>query len=309
MALAPILLEKMSVFAAKVETTAGTAEALTAAEGAYNVYDLDISPNFNMRERPEQGGFSRRPSVPEGITGRATFKMDLISGSATPAWAGVLLAACGIGVDTGVYKLTALPIGAVGATQKTVTLGQYEHGRLKLLYGAMGNVKFTFTSAKVVVLDFTFDGIFQAVTDATQIAPTYPTTAPLFFVDQDFTIGSFVPQVSVLTLDIGNRVYLRPGVSATGYVHACITDQFPKLTLDPEASLVADADLFGDLRAMTEAAATWKAAGGTADTATFAATKCQFTQIRRANREGVLVDALEAQLNAHDLGITFATGA
>jgi len=303
-----MLLEKMSVFAAKVEADAGTAEALTAAEGAYNIYDLKIEPNANFRERQKQGGFNRLPSVNEGFPGQATFSMDLVAGAAKPAWADTLLGACGIGYQTNKYALDARPIGASGTTQKTVTLGQYEHGRLKRLYGAMGNAKFTFPSAKVCTVEFTFDGIFDELTDVAMIEPTYPADAPLFFVDQDFTIDAWTPQISQLTLDLGNKVYLRPGQSATGFLHACITDRLPKLTLDPEASLVADYDLWGLWRAMTEASAiTWKAMAGD-DSAVFAATKFQSVKLSRAGREGVLVDQLEGQLNADDLNIIFATG-
>ena len=140
------------------------------------------------------------------------------------------------------------------------------------------------------------------------IEPTFPNAAPLYFVGQEFTIDAWTPQVSQLTLDLGNKVYLRPGQGDSGFVHACIPNRLPKLTLDPEASLVADYDLWGLWRSMTEAATiTWKCQAGD-DSAVFAATKFQAVQITRGAREGVLVDQLEGQLNADDLSIVFATG-
>ena len=65
------LLKRRRVFAAKVETTIGTAESLTGAEGVYNAYNVMIQPKISMTPRESQGGFGMLTSVPQGLAGVA----------------------------------------------------------------------------------------------------------------------------------------------------------------------------------------------------------------------------------------------
>ena len=59
------LLRRRAVFAAKTETTVGTAETITASEGAYNARDFSIQPTVAVTRREGQGGEDRhREDVP-----------------------------------------------------------------------------------------------------------------------------------------------------------------------------------------------------------------------------------------------------
>ena len=73
-------LTRKRVLAAKAETTPGTAEALTAAEAPFVVYDAEIQPAIDFDDRPaDQGSFSQPAGVTAGEKGTATFTIDMIS--------------------------------------------------------------------------------------------------------------------------------------------------------------------------------------------------------------------------------------
>ena len=78
MAVGTPLLRKKSVLAAKVETAVGTAEALTAADATFNIFDAEIQPTIDFAERPGQAGFSPLPGVPGARGGTCTFTTDII---------------------------------------------------------------------------------------------------------------------------------------------------------------------------------------------------------------------------------------
>ena len=66
------LLRRRAVFAAKTETTVGTAETITASEGAYNARDFSIQPTVAVTRREGQGGFNYLAGIPEGMMGTCT---------------------------------------------------------------------------------------------------------------------------------------------------------------------------------------------------------------------------------------------
>lgn len=121
------LLRRRAVFAAKTETTIGTAESLTGAEGVYNARDFMIQPNVAFTRREGQGGFNHLTSIPEGMTGTCTIVHDLsYDGTTIPSWASVLLPACGWVDTAGTFS----PVSAgPGASVKTLTIGHYKDGK------------------------------------------------------------------------------------------------------------------------------------------------------------------------------------
>jgi len=302
------LLTRVRVLAAKVEATPGTAESLAADDAAFNVFDAQMQPQMELAERPQQGGFSRLPSVPGARLGVCRFSLDLYSGGgAQPAWAEVFLLACGFKWNTTKYVLDAVPVGAAGSGQKTITIGLYENGVVKKIHGAMGNAKFICPSGKVARVEFEFTGIWNAPADIAILSPTYPAYAPLRFYSSALTIGSWNPAVSELALDLGNQVVMREdSTKASGYAYANITNRLPVVTIDPEAGLVATHDLYGKFLAGTEGAFSFSLNNADGDAAAFAATEAQFRQPQEADRNGLQTDQVEVQINADDLEITFS---
>lgn len=240
------LLTRRKVFAAKIETTVGTAETITASEGVYNALDFDIQPNITVTRREGQGGFNYLPGIPEGMMGTCKMTHEMhYDGTTIPTWASVLLPACGWVDTAGTFSPVSEGPGGSGNV-KTLTLAHYKDGKRVLLSGAMGTFRMVFPTGKVAYIEFTFTGKYSTnETDTALIAPTYPTTLPMRFAQGALTWNSVALCTSSVEVDAGNSVIMRECVNATdrsGYVSAIVTDRAPVITADPESVLVATQD-------------------------------------------------------------------
>lgn len=289
------LLRRRSVFAAKVETTVGTAESLTGAEGVFNARDFVIQPNIAVTRREGQGGFNYLAGIPEGMMGTCTIVHDLAyDGTTVPTWASVLLPACGWVETTGVFSPVSEGPGGSGGV-KTLTIGHYKDGKRSLLSGAMGTFTITLETGKVAYITFTFTGKYSSnETDTALIAPTYPTTLPMRFAAGAFTWNSVALCTSSATVDAGNSVIMRECVNASdrsGYVSAMVTNRAPIITADPESVLVATQDRDAKwLTSTPEALAITVGAAG--NSIAIAAPKAQLENKQQGNRKDMMSDNL-----------------
>ena len=288
------LLRRKAVFAAKVETTPGTAESLTGSEGVYNARDFIIQPTVGMTRREGQGGFNYLESMPEGMTGTCTIVHDLTyDGTNVPTWASVLLPACGWVDTAGVFSpVTEAP----GSNVKTLTIGHYKDGKRSLLTGAMGTFTITCPTGQMAYITFTFTGKYSSnETDTAIIAPTYPTALPLRFAAGAFTFNSVALCTSSATVDAGNSVIMRECVNASdrsGYVSALVTNRAPVITADPESALVATQDRDAIWLTSLPYALSLTLNGVSDSTVVIAAPKAQFENKQQGNRNDMLTDDL-----------------
>lgn len=287
------LLNKVKVLAAKVETTSGTAESLTATEAALNVFNLQFSRTTEFIEREGQAAFTPLTGSKGGAMGQCTFRTEIYGGASAPLWATTFLPACGFVGTLDVYD----PVSEVpGSNVKTITIGAYENGRKKVLRGCAGTFVITLEAGKPCYIDWTFTGIWDAVTDVTILAPTYPTTAPIRYVSATSTIGGYAHKHGTLTIDIGNEVFMREDpTDASGYCGAVITGRRVTGTIDAEAELVATADPYGDLDAFTTGALDINLGSGSNDV-NIDAPALQWTGVTDGNRNGLLTDQMTFQL-------------
>tara|TARA_R110000822_G_scaffold17178_1_gene57940 strand:+ start:1104 stop:2042 length:939 start_codon:yes stop_codon:yes gene_type:complete len=292
-----VLLRRKSVFAAKTEGTVGTAEALTGAEGVYNARDFTIQPSIGMTRREGQGGFNYLAGIPEGMQGTCTIVHDLAyDGTALPAWASVLLPACGWVVNGGTAPFIFSPkTEGPGTNVKTLTIGHYKDGKFSVLSGAMGTFVVTLETGKIGYITFTFTGKYSAnETDVALIAPTYPTTLPMRFAVGAFSFNSVALCTSSATVDAGNSVVMRECVSATdrsGYISALVTNRLPVITADPESVLVATQDLDAAWLGSLPYALSITV-GSVGSSIVFAAPKAQLENKQQGNRNDMLTDDL-----------------
>jgi len=285
------LLKRRSVFAAKVETTIGTAESLTGAEGVYNAMNVMIQPNITVDEREGQGGFNYLAGVPGIRSGTATFTTEMsFDGTDVPTWASVLLPACGWVASSQVFSPSSV---GPGSTVKTLTIGAYIDGMYRVLSGCMGTFKVNLPTGKMASIDWTFQGKWTNPTDVAIIAPTYPTALPRRFAEGSLAFNSVNMCVSSTTIDAGNEVILRECAGdITGIVSALVVNRKPTITADPEMVLVATQDRHSLW--LTPTPASLVATIGTSGTGTivFTASKAQLTNIQQGERSGLLTDAL-----------------
>jgi hypothetical protein len=291
------LLKRKRVFAAKQETTSGTAESLTTAEASFNVYDLMIQQAIEMEPRESQGGFGMLSSIPGGYQGKATFKTDVSwDGTTTmPEWASVLWPACGLVDTSGTFApVTAVP----GSSVKTLTIAGYVDGMLKRIRGAAGTFKLVCPTGKRAYIEWDFTGIWIPPTDTAMLAPTYPTDTALRYANGATTFNSVALCLENITFDMGNEIMLREcAATVSGYHAALITNRIPKVTGNPESKLVATQDRFGQLIASTEAALSWVIPGPADSYITISAPKAQITNIQEADRNRLVTDEIEWSLN------------
>lgn len=285
----PLILEQ-SVFAAKQETTAGTAESLTASEGVYNAFNVAITDNTEVNERNGQSSLDPISAVAGKRPGSAAFETELVGNGATglPAWATVLLPCCGFVATSSTYAPTT-----PDTNHKTATIGKFEDGRLRKIAGAMGRFSIRCTVGMPAMISWSFDGRYEVDTDSALIAPTYPTTLPPVFQSATFTIGGTTRIINEMTINVENEVYVRPDPTATGGLRsAVITNRRISIEVDPEAALVATKDWQADQLANTLAAINCVIGSSTNNTITLSVPKAQVISRTVPDRNGVLVDRL-----------------
>lgn len=311
------LLRRRSVFAAKTETTIGTAESLTGSEGVYNARDFSLVPNVRLTRREGQGGFNYLTSIPEGMTGTCTITHDLTyDGTNIPTWASVLLPACGWVDSAGVFSPKT---EAPGSNVKTLTIGHYHDGKLRQLCGAMGTFVINCPTGQVASITFTFTGKYLTnETDVSLIAPTYPTAAPLRFASGSVLWNSVALCTSTVSIDAGNSVIMREFAESgnrTGYKSALVTNRAPVISADPEAVLVATQDRDAQwLTSQTTAALTVTLNGTGTSTLAISAAKAQLENKQPGNRNDMITDDLTWLCTANssvdtELTITFTADA
>lgn len=313
------MLMRRRVLAAKVESTIGTAEVLSATEAAMNIYNPKIQCTSEMEERLIQGSFGRLPSIFGAKVGVATFRTNLEwDGSATePLWADTFFPACGWVKSGQVY--TPRTEGP-GSNVKTVTIGLYQHDGssgtvFKSIAGAMGTFVVTLPTGKLGYIDWTFTGIWQEPTNETMLAPTYPTVSSLKYNGGLAEWNNVNLCVESAKVDAGNTVIMRECPTTDGYISAYITDRVPKVTVNPEASTIAAQDRWAAWLANTEYALELDVGGptGTSSNAvlSFDAPKAQIINNQEGERKGLVTDEIEFQCNANgstadqELSITF----
>lgn len=301
------MLTRKRVLAAKIETTAGTAESLAAGDAAFNVYDAEITPNISMASRAKQGGFGQLEAITEGYSCTITFKTDLTGDGigGVPGWADTFFPACGWVKTTTTFNPTA---EAPGTNVKTLTIGVYKDGRLEQARGCMGTFKVMCPTGRPAMIEWTFTGVWLAPTDVAVLSPTYPTQLPLRGANTTFTIGgSWSPCIENIEFDAGNSVIMRECSTqsdGSGFATALVTDRTTTVSLNPESTLVATQDNYGNWLAHTEEAISYALTDGT-DTVTLSSSSYQITNIQPGDRGGNQVDQISGQVNDDSLAIAF----
>lgn len=305
------LIKRKRILAAKIETTPGTAESLTASEASFNAYDISIQNEIEVEEREGQGAFGYLAGVTGGYKGKATFKTDCgWDGTSTePSWADTFFPAAGWVKSGQVFTPRS---EAPGSNVKTLTIGVYVDGVLKMLRGCAGTFKMVCPTGKMAYIEWEFTGVWVAPTDVALLAPTYPTALPLRYAVSTTTFASVALCLENITLDAGNTVILREcAATVAGYEAALIVNRNPKVTGNPEAKLIATRDSYGQLLAMTEGILTWGLDGPTNSVLTISVPKAQIIKNTEGDRGGLVTDEIEWQCNKNvstadqEVSITF----
>ena len=312
-------LRKRRVLAAKLEAAVGGVETLTAAEAVFNVFDAEMQAGAEFHERPGQAGFSPLPGVVGARVGTCTFAIELYGsgtkestgGESVPAWAKVFLPACGLiqaGATSPIFNVssTGPAGGSTPLAVRSLTIGLYEDGMLKLLTGAMGNAAIRCVNGQPVRIEFTFTGVWNPPANDGLLTPTYPKVLPPRFGGGAITLTTgWSPVLGELSFDLGNQVQMRADATkAAGLISAIITGRRVTGSMNPESSLTGERNSYGIWLASTPSALSVAiGAGDDGNSCTLAAPALQITNPQEIDRDGIQADELAFQCNrSADLG-------
>jgi hypothetical protein len=300
------LLARKTQLAAKAEGTKGTAESLAAADADVLAEDVnfDRSPEELVRN-PLRATLSPYVSIPGPQLATITCRCEM-KGSGTvdtaPAW-GKLLTGCGFKETVNASTSVVYQVNSNDADTDTLTMGAYNDGHRRLMYGARGTVTFDLTANQLMYANFTFTGIFSDDSDTALLSPTYESTVPVKFYNASaafsggWTWSAFA--FSAMNVDVGNEVVLRPNANATnGLEYAQIVNRNPTGTMDVDKVLVATEDLNSHLETPTTAALSVTLGSAAGNTLTFTAPAFQILSLPDANRDGI---------STYDMGFALRT--
>lgn len=286
------MLRQKRVLAVKAETTPGTAVTLAAADAAYNAFNVAMQPTIEFVNRVGQSSGSQLPGVTATRMGTCTFQTELYNDKAQSIYTALLPAAAITSLDSGLtYSPRTAPPGTSGV--KTVTVGLYEDGVRKTLRGAVvESMQINAVVGRPIMVDWTLKGIWDAPIDATILTPTYPTLAPIRFAGSCLSIGSWNPRISAFNLSVNNVVTMREDpCDITGYLAAIVGERTITGSIDPESTLVASMNVYGQWLAHDLQALGLTFAGSPDDFA-IAMPKIQYTNIQEGARGVMQIDTI-----------------
>ena len=130
------------------------------------------------------------------------------------------------------------------------------------------------------------------------ISPTYPNLPPIRFASAaTATYNSVDLKVDQVVIDSNNTITDRHDpTAASGMTYAVITDRYAKVTINPEAALVATNDHYGQFINNTESDLTIEVPVSTGELQ-FTVPMAQILSISESDRNGIVVDQIELGAN------------
>lgn len=289
---------------AKIETTKGTAIAMTGTDGVFNIFDAEHTYEVPKVQRVQQGTTNLLQHSYGAKSARIRFRTELVglgASGAVPAWATTFLPACGWLNSGGTFSKSD-----VFADQKTLTIGLHVDGHYRAICGASGTFSIVYKYGQIHDVMFDFLGKVIDESDVAIPSVTEPTIIPPRGLETA-TLASFDLDFSQFTVNSGGVVKLLEDPvndsNDTGYSHACIPDFVSTGTFDPEATVVATKDYWGDFTAMTERAISLIAGAAANNTITLAGAKFQSEALPFGNRGGIATRQITGVFNT---GFTLA---
>jgi hypothetical protein len=246
-----VRLKRRTVLLAKTESVYGTDPTPTVGDNAILTMDVNLKENFDVVERDVQIlSLTRKQSVGAKRFVEITFQTELYgSGSvALPPRIGALIKAAAYAetINSG----TSVVYAPASSSLSSVTIWVELDGVLHKMNGCVGTFKINAEAGKQAVMDWTFNGVYNAPTDASLGTPTFESTVnsvPLVK-SAGLTLNSVALVVNAFTLDTGNTIAQRPSVNAAYAIKGFhITDRKPVATIDPESELIATYDYRTDV--------------------------------------------------------------
>lgn len=306
MAITSLFRKKNRIVLAKLETTYGVDAVPTVADNAIEAVD-DISMNTPF-EVIETNKLSSDKSKSKPITGKVSSEINFslyLTGSGTRGTAGrdaPLWKACGedVAASAGV-KVTHHPTN----TNYSCTIYVYDvnpNGNylLRKFVGCVGNVVREGRAGQLATAKFSFKGLYTKPSDVSNPGtPVYDSVDPITVESASLQFGAETGLVvESFSLDNGNEITERNSISAENSIEGfAITAFGPKVTINPEQTLIGELDLYGICKAKTESLLKIDFGSLSGNEVMISGAKCVINTINVIDRNGLSALELALSLN------------
>ena len=235
---------------AKLETTAGTAVDLAAAD-AVLAKEVEITPlaGDTVSREIERPYLGHSGAIQVNSHQTLNFGVELAGSGAAgtaPAW-GQLLQACGMAEV--VIDMTSVTYSPISSGEKTVTLGLNIDGQLHTLAGARGSFTLEINVSQIPSLKFAFTGLYAPPSSVAPVAsPVYTAYKEPVAVNSTNTTnldlhGNTDLTLTAFSFDQGNAVRYRESINNDAEV--IITDRQSSGSVTVDAPTVSAFDFVG----------------------------------------------------------------
>lgn len=312
------ILRKRTQIAIKQEATAGTAEALAAANVVLHTDMPEWEPDVAMTDRlAMSASLSPRGSVVGTQAAKIRWKQYLRGTATAPVASSnepdfsVPFKGCGLQItvsgsgpneQSSFKPTTSLVVDDTSGVYCTVAL--YEDGKRYMIHGAVGNCTLTFAVGSPVMAEFEFTGVYNAPTDTALLSPTYPTTVEPAFLGASLSVlGYATAKIKTLSLNFGNEISMRPNPNAaTGLFTAQIVGRKPAGSMDPEEVLAATKNFFSEWLAGTTGSittGTFPTGGSNYNQFSLTVPKAKYMKVGHSDREGIATAPIDFECLAN----------
>lgn len=294
------------VILVKLESTYGVdSSPLATANAILCRTSSVISPDGEEVTRDNvQPSWSPNQHIVSGLFATIPLEVDLV-GSGTPGEAppcDALLRACGMARTLAPGVSVAYAPATLGvAQQASATLYFYEDGVLHKMPGSMGNMSLNAPVGGVATLSFSMSGMWEDPEDADVPDAVLPYVDPPIVEGVGLTVGQWSPDVTALSLDLGNTVSKRKSVNAAnGVAGFYLSNRNPTGSIDPEAVDLATANPWIDWKngAVAQLHATIGAVAG--NQVSIFGVGCQYNKPSYGDRDGLRTYSLPFTFTGED---------
>lgn len=298
-------LTRVAVVAVKEESVSGTAETLANADADIRVIDPVFSMDVTNLERAiVSSSLSEWGKVTGNQRCTITFSTEIVgpgnvSPFPIPSW-GKLLEASGFGkTSVGSPTVTGYQYAPISTGLKTYTVGVYRDGVRFRAAGCRAQFSIRIAAGDIAYIDWTFEGKFEDVADATILSPTYESTVPKAVKSASFAVdGVSSHVVGTIGIDVNNNITLKGDVnSASGFAEAIISRRQITGNIDPCLDDIATYNFISKMTSDNQGAFTITIGSGTGETVTITAPKVMYSSWTEADIDGFA---------AQNVGLAFA---
>jgi len=293
------MLERKRTLLGKIEVTYGVDPTPVAATDAILEKELDIREIGEELIRDfARSSLSPLPHVIGEKYAELKFQTELKgSGAAgTAPEIGKLFRACAFAETVSAGVSVAYDPSSVSFSSMTFYV--YRDGLLHKLTGARGTLDVDITVGKWGAINWTFQGLYVAVSDSALVSGTYNSTSPPVVLNAAFSVGGYSAVATKLQLNMANEFALRRDLSAVNGIREVLITGWDGRggSFDPEAVLEATHPFFANWASAAQAALSATVGSVEGNRCVITGPKAQYKSIAPGGRDKIYVYEIPIRL-------------